>query len=195
MNFDDSSSAPFCSPPVALIDWLSVSVIPPEGSGLDWTANVLSTVFGIGRDCWQVTGSGWFGYRQRINLGEWGLLAHGGERQRGTVHFELNAHACARISDWQAVRDWGESTDARITRVDLAHDDFSGESVNIPQMLAWNNEGSFSNGGDLRKRDWSMTSDRARAGRSMSASGSTGSCYAVTRRASNSASLTTHGSA
>lgn len=143
MAFDVASNPQ----PTALIDWLSVSVVPPDGASLNWVGDALSMLFGIPRDCWHVTGSGWFGYRQRINLGEWGLLAYGGERQRGTVHFELNAHACARITNWQSVRAWGESMGARITRVDLAHDDFEGKAINIPQMLAWNDAGSFSNGG------------------------------------------------
>lgn len=135
------------SPRLALIDWLSVSVVPPEGLGLNWIAEALLTVFDISRDCWQPTGRGWFGYTQRINLGDLGLLAYGGERQRGTIHFELNAHACARITHWQAVRDWGEATGARISRVDLAYDDFGGATVNIAQMLAWNREGGFAVGG------------------------------------------------
>jgi len=147
MPHESQTEAARPSSRLALIDWLSVSVVPPDGSGLDWIADALLSVFGIGRDCWQVTGRGWFGYRQRINLGELGLLAHGGERQRGTVHFELNAHACVRITDWQAVRAWGEATGARISRVDLAHDDFNGTALNIQQMLTWNREGGFATGG------------------------------------------------
>ncbi|MBA4285265.1 MAG: hypothetical protein C0434_07000 [Xanthomonadaceae bacterium] len=151
MSHESQTQAAQPSTRLALIDWLSVSVVPPDGSGLDWIADALLSVFGIGRDCWQVTGRGWFGYRQRINLGELGLLAHGGERQRGTVHFELNAHACARITDWQAVRGWGEAKGARISRVDLAHDDFDGTAVNIQQMLTWNRDGGFASGGRLPK--------------------------------------------
>lgn len=131
----------------ALIDWLSISVVAPEGTGLEWISSVLFGLFSIERSCWEPTGRGWFGYSQRINLGEFGLLAYGGERQRGTVHFELNAHACARVSDWPLVQAWGEATAARITRVDLAYDDFAGQTTNITQVLSWHREGGFTTGG------------------------------------------------
>lgn len=131
----------------ALIDWLSFSVVPPAGEGLDWIADLLADLFGILRSEWKPTGRGWFGYVQRIDLGEYGLLAYGGERQRGTIHVELNAHACARVQHWAAVRTWGESSDARITRSDLAHDDFTGLTANIPLMLTWHREGGFTTAG------------------------------------------------
>jgi phage replication initiation protein len=131
----------------ALIDWLSFSVIPAGGNTLDWIDFVLEDLFGIKRAEWKPTGRGWFGYSCRVDLGEWGLLAYGGERQRGTVHVELNAHACARILDWSRVQAFGESSGAWITRIDLAHDDFSGEVANIPRMLAWHRDGGFTTAG------------------------------------------------
>lgn len=141
------ASTPPARPSSALIDWLSVTVVPPSGDAFDWISFALESIFGISPRLWKPTGRGWFGYTERINLGELGLLAYGGERQRGTIHFELNAHACNRLSDWQAVRAWGELNSARITRVDLAHDDFGGIVVNISQMLEWHRGGGFTTGG------------------------------------------------
>ncbi|MCW5571744.1 MAG: replication initiation factor domain-containing protein [Steroidobacteraceae bacterium] len=75
------------------------------------------------------------------------MLAHGGKAQKETLHVELNAHACARISDWNAVRLWGDVYGANITRIDVAHDDFSGAVVNIARAMQWWQEGAFNSNG------------------------------------------------
>lgn len=75
------------------------------------------------------------------------MIAYGGDKQRGTVHIELNAKACAHVSDWQIVRQWGESLDAKITRVDLAHDDLKAEIVSIAIARAWYDAGKFTTSG------------------------------------------------
>lgn len=131
----------------ALVDWLSFSIVPPSGATLDWIDAALLHLAGIGRNCWKPTGRGWFGYTSRIDLEGFGLLAHGGERQRGTIHVELNAHACARIRDWATVAAWAQINGAWITRIDLAHDDFTGTVANIQQMLTWHREGAFASAG------------------------------------------------
>jgi phage replication initiation protein len=82
-----------------------------------------------------------------VDLGGFGLLAYGGEHQRGTVHLELNANGCARIKDWNALRVWCEAYGVRITRIDLAHDDFGGQTVSVAQARAWYDEGHFNTGG------------------------------------------------
>lgn len=125
------------------MDWLGFSFVPTEGLGLDWLAFVLFDLFRITREDWKPTGRGWFGYFTRIDLGEYGLLAYGGESQRGSVHVDINAHGCGRVTDWSRVREFGESSGAWITRFDLAHDDFEGERVNIQRALAWHEEGRF----------------------------------------------------
>lgn len=131
----------------AIVDWLAFSVRPPCGRGGEWLEAAISTVFCIPREGWSSKGRGWFGYAHRLDLGTFGLLAHGGKAQKGTLHVELNAHACARVTDWNAVRLWGEVYAASITRVDLAHDDFVGSVVNIPTALQWLREGAFNSNG------------------------------------------------
>lgn len=141
---------------LAHIDWLAFTVTPPVSvEPLPWIANSLELLFGITRDHFKATDRGWQGYQRRVDLIDLGLLAYGGERQRGTIHVSLNAKACAAVKDWNAVRLWGETYRAHICRVDLAHDDFNAETVSVDRGLEWFLGGGFSlngrpAGGNLR---------------------------------------------
>lgn len=134
-------------PQPALVDWLAFTVTPPPTKDVQWVAQALVTVFQVPPQPWKSHGRGWNGYASRVDLNGAGLLAFGGEHQRGTVHVELNATGCAQIADWKAARLWGETYGARITRIDLAHDDFDGQAVNIELAKAWYREGAFNTGG------------------------------------------------
>lgn len=126
----------------AHIDWFACTFLPGS-AGL----GIVESVFLLPRADWVKRPGGWQGYDTRIDLGGLGLLGYGGEHQRGTVHLELNALGCARVQDWNAVRVWCEAYGVRITRVDLAHDDFTGEVVNVSQARAWFQQGQFTTGG------------------------------------------------
>lgn len=90
---------------------------------------------------------GMFGYRESVDLGGCGVVAHGGDAQRGTVLVSINGEGCRRIADFGRVRRWAESLGARITRLDIAADDFESECVDIPRAVqAWR-DGLFTNGG------------------------------------------------
>lgn len=149
----NSSDASQNAPQVAHIDWLAFTVVPPEEAQLDpifWLLPQLREMFGLPDLVAQSTGKGWNGYSHRVNFGdnaEYGLAAYGGKKQRGTVHVELNATACAHVLDWSRVQQWGESAGARITRVDLAHDDLRGETVNLSVARAWYDAGEFASNG------------------------------------------------
>ncbi|MHA6203487.1 replication initiation factor domain-containing protein [Dyella soli] len=63
-----------------------------------------------------------------------GDICWGGENQRGTVSIELTGAGCARVeanfdhdAAWSNVRLLLETVEAKITRVDIAHDDYKGE--------------------------------------------------------------------
>lgn len=56
-----------------------------------------------------------------------GFVALGGERQRGTFCIELTGAGCAHIKAWAELRAKLESAGCRITRCDVAYDDFKGE--------------------------------------------------------------------
>lgn len=141
---------------VAHIDWLGFTLTPPteirenEQTSIRWLIPHLFKIFGLPEVAVQATGSGWNGYDYRVNIGEnaeYGLIAFGGEKQRGTYHVELNAKACAHISNWHTVQQWGESLGAKITRVDLAHDDMKAETVSIAIARAWYDAGEFTSNG------------------------------------------------
>ena len=140
-------------PQTAHIDWLAFTLPPPQGSSQDpipWLLSQLFLLFNLPSALSPTTGKGWNGYTHRINLGgnaQYGLIAHGGEKQRGTVHIELNATACTHVLDWRTAQQWGESLGAKITRVDLAHDDMNAEVASIATALAWFEAGEFTTRG------------------------------------------------
>jgi phage replication initiation protein len=138
---------------IAHIDWFAFTIKPYgdlEDSPVVWLLGELFTVFGIPEIIARSTGRGWNGYDECIELGEnkrYGLIAVGGKKQRGTVHVELNASACAQVRDWQIVQTWGETYQARITRIDLAHDDFAANDINISRARDLYQTGGFTSAG------------------------------------------------
>ncbi len=143
-------------PYLAHIDWLSFTIHPAQGRNFLWLRKALEEIFNIPADYWKGTGRKWCGYEHRVDLispehrGEsinLGLVGYGGESQAGTMHVSLNAHACARILYWDLVTTWGDTVGAAITRVDCAHDDFEGKTINIEIVRNWYKDGSFNTNG------------------------------------------------
>lgn len=150
-----SLETPDISATTAHNDWLAFTLTPPPDCGLDWLFPQLIAVFGISQMI-QKPGRKFNGYENTYEFtgregNLLGLLGIGGEHQRGTIHVSLNAGCCALVPDWKDAADWGESLNARITRVDVAHDDFEGETVNIQIAKEWNKAGLFGTGGRLPK--------------------------------------------
>ena len=141
------------APQAAHIDWLAFTFNPPpeaQASPIPWLLPQLFHLFNLPPVLCQSTGKGWNGYTHRVNIGEnaqYGLIAYGGEKQRGTIHVELNATACIHVSDWRTAQQWGESLGARITRADLAHDDIEAQVVSIAIARAWLEAGEFTSSG------------------------------------------------
>lgn len=127
---------------LAFIDYFAFTIKPPEGSGLRWMFDALHDLFQISE--MTPTGKGWNGYKDRFDLGGYGLLAHGGESQRGSIHVELTGTGCARVPYWQKVMEWGEAHNITVTRLDLAHDDIEGKTVSIAAAREWLKTGLFS---------------------------------------------------
>lgn len=71
----------------------------------------------------------------------------GGESQNGSIHIELNAQGCATVTCWEDIAEWGKSRNAVITRLDLAHDDFTGEEITVGIALDWFKDGKFNQNG------------------------------------------------
>lgn len=133
---------------ISFIDYLSFTY-RPEHVHLDPfpLKEVLMTVFNIPYRDWSIAQVGWNGYEVKANLGIYGLIAWGGISQRGTIHVQLYGKGCALVEDWIAVREWGISKGVKITRVDIAHDDFEGDIVNIENGREWAEKGLFSQNG------------------------------------------------
>ncbi len=143
---------------LAHIDWLAFTFTPSEGCDLAWFWNFLHPIFGV--PCMQQIDhlGQWNGYTTIFDLGGHGLLGMGGAHQNGTIHVSLSGIGCAHITDWIAVQSFLESINAKITRVDLAHDDIEGESINMENAVQWYRDGLFVSGGRNPKHrvegDW-----------------------------------------
>ena len=124
------------------IDYLSFSV--PGG---DVGAIVLEAQAFLGVSEVEDRRRGMFGYRASLDLGGYGVIAYGGEAQRGTVLVSINGEGCRRVADFGRVRAWAESVGARITRLDIAADDHDSHVVDVPRAFeAWR-QGLFTLGG------------------------------------------------
>ena len=75
-----------------------------------------------------------------------GFIALGGLRQRGTICLELTGSGCAHVRAWAHVAAWLETFESKISRVDVAHDDFKGRH-NLDDVLRWHEQGAFNSGG------------------------------------------------
>jgi DNA relaxase NicK len=133
---------------IAHIDWLAFT-IKGNGSREEHLSfrETLNGLFNISPSEWKGTKSGWNGYKHRVNLGCYGLLAYGGKAQKNTTHIEINGHGCALVNDWEQIYEWGQLTGCTITRCDLAHDDFEGKTVNINICQGWYSDGLFNSNG------------------------------------------------
>lgn len=140
----------------AIIDWFSCTLRLSPNYAMNELIADLRTVFNI--DTLTMSVKGWCGYHKRADLGGYGLLAWEGIAQRDTAHLSLNAHGCAHVTDWHLVKNWGEVCNARIGRVDLAHDDFSGAVWNANTLRTEYLQDGFV-GSDGRKPKSSLVGD------------------------------------
>lgn len=77
------------------------------------------------------TGRGKFGYAVCLEIQGIGLAAYGGNEN--TLHLSITGDGCKAVKDWRDVIDTIEDYRGKLTRVDVAADDFKGETFN----LAW----------------------------------------------------------
>lgn len=111
----------------AFIDFLGVTFSMPAELAKEAAEKLLTGWLGV--ECTLTdTGKGWNGYKHRQNF-DGGLVAWGGNSD--TVHIEINGSGCVQVKDWYAVADSIDILSARITRIDLAVDDFDGAHYSI----------------------------------------------------------------
>lgn len=108
----------------AIVDFLSLT-FRPAGNPREFAESLLRVFLGSELVSSLVdTGHGWNGYETMLELPGLGLVAYGGNH--GTLHLSLTGSGCAVVRCWDDVADLVEAHDAKITRIDCAHDDFDG---------------------------------------------------------------------
>ena len=144
------------SPSLALVDALSFTVIPPGDESMRWVLEQMQHYLPIDR---VESRNGWSGFKQSVRFGSGaGLIAWGGETQRDRVYFSILGKGCSIVRDWPGLAAWLREHRAKLTRVDLAHDDIQGAKGNIAWAMAEYNGRGFQTGGRKPKHrchgDW-----------------------------------------
>lgn len=139
------------------------------GEGIEQVALVLADAFlgdvgGIQVDRELRGFRNFYAHHVRLLAGDQqvGFIALGGERQRGTFCIELTGAGCAHVKVWAELRAKLESAGCRLTRVDVAFDDFRG-THDLAHCQQLYNEGAFITNGRppaLGYQGWSDDSGR-----------------------------------
>lgn len=129
---------------IAFIDWLGFTVKNIE---LIDIRNALENIFNLPDLEWELLNRGWSGYRHRIELGQYGWVAYGGSAQQDTINVQLRPNACSQFKNLNSIIQWLEDKKAKITRCDVAHDDYEGEVININQAREWLEQDGFTTNG------------------------------------------------
>lgn len=147
---------PAASPSAALVDALAFTLVPPSGESMQWVMDQMRQFLPIEH---VKHANGYAGFKKSVRFGGGaGLIAWGGTSQRERVLFSIQGTGCALVRDWLSLAAWLGAHRAKLTRIDLAHDDFTGERVNIDWAMS-QYEGKGFNGGGRKPRhkchgDW-----------------------------------------
>ena len=130
----------------AIVDWLNCSFTINSDFSLDSFFGTLLPILGFSFSPAVDRGRGCYGYKKSFELGaNKALFAIGGNR--GTAFLSFSGDSCHQIPNWQKlVAFLSDDLNARITRVDLAYDDFEGIHT-VNHALRMYQEGLFTNGG------------------------------------------------
>lgn len=131
------------SPFSVSIDWLSFSFHPVSSHWRDEVCHFLRANFGL---VGWVEKGGFQGYECSANV-DGAIVAWGGESQKGSVHVSLSGSSLSGCDDWSTVCEWLELMRAKLTRVDIAGDDFFSERVSFEWAVEQYREGGFSSRG------------------------------------------------
>lgn len=157
------------SPGTALVDALSFTVLPPDDHSFSWLVSEMRC-FVPGFEV-KHRSSGGAGFKYSADLCDGvGLVRWGGESQYGRVLFSMMGKGCSLVSDWAGLAAWLEKHRARITRADVAHDDFKGRVVSIEWAVEQYRVGGFTAGGRAPRHevfgDW-LDGAASRLGRTL----------------------------
>jgi len=140
----------------ALIDALAFSVLPPDEKSYPWVLEQMMQFVDIGA---VEQRKGLYGFRYSARFGDGaGMIAWGGESQRGRVYFSLMGKGCSMVQDWPVFAQWLETHQAIIKRADVAYDDMEGKLVSIAWAVDQYHGEGFNAGGRKPKHrlfgDW-----------------------------------------
>lgn len=161
---------------VAIIDWVNTTMhestfvlINNAVTDKEVYRNVsecLVSIFGFGITAMRDRGANF--YHRSLTIGnDWGMVCHGG--QANTILITLNGEGCAAARHGWERRLYDFLNSAvlpKITRIDVAHDDFNGDLFTLDSLYASYHLGGFNVGGrnpDIEQRgNWLKPNGKGR---------------------------------
>jgi phage replication initiation protein len=134
------------NPAAAFIDWLNFTFpFSLTGNSAVMELDIaLSRAFGFGLGANRKKKH--LNYTDSWELGSnYGIFATGGSSVGGTSLISLSGEGCSVVKDWLSVHDFIQTRKARITRIDLAHDDYEGR-ISLASVRNWFEAGDFHSG-------------------------------------------------
>jgi len=131
------------NPHSAFIDWLSFTFRYrlDENHSLIDLDRLLRSAFGFGVGT--CLNRKQHNYAQSWEIGNgYGIFATGGDSVAGTSLVSLSGEGCSVVRSWANVYSLLQKLTAKITRVDLSHDDFEG-LIPLPMAVEWYLAGDF----------------------------------------------------
>lgn len=133
----------------ALVDWLSFTVRPQDEEQAEllrqqpteFARELIRAVFGDPLiECGEVEHRGLNGYTHRAEISARGKHAAGSYvalgGNEGTVNVQLSGTGCAQVQCWYTVALALSRLGARITRIDLAYDDYLGRIIDLDRWMS-----------------------------------------------------------
>lgn len=159
---------PMASPGIAQLDALSFTVKLPEDASMHWVVQPMQQFLPV--ESFEPRG-GCFGFQHSVRFGDGaGIIAWGGKSQRDRVYFSIQGKGCALVRDWPALAEWLQEHRANLKRIDVAYDDFKGETVSIAWAVAQYRAEGFNAGGRRPQHsvhgDW-LADDASEKGRTL----------------------------
>jgi phage replication initiation protein len=156
---DETRSGDFpVSGGVAVIDWLSWTFAYSDAwSPVPMVKRWLSS-WCHGAPIADELGNGLFSFEHSVRLYSAagceavlvGVVAWGGEHQRGRAYVSLTGTGCGMVREWKLLENTLRALESRITRCDVAVDALNGEFT-VPDACDWYRQGLFTAGGNRPK--------------------------------------------
>ena len=124
------------------VDYLAFTIYGFDGVDIDdmrdYAMSVLRDVFGP--LLVEESRRGWRGYDYCLKCGG-GMIAFGGNNH--TMYFDFPGDMCSLVADWEKLASYLDDERIKLKRIDLAHDDITGETVTIESAREWYQTGGF----------------------------------------------------